>query len=104
MIVSIWLMTLFIGAFSQDRYFNFVSPVEHGTPKFTMPNLGSVLRVEAVFEDNSFVASYAGTRFFYKIPVKYNENKILIEAGKAYEVVDKKLAIGHQITLIPIVK
>ncbi|MEI7512992.1 MAG: hypothetical protein WCJ74_00010 [bacterium] len=105
MIVSIWIAALFIGAYSQDRYFNFVTPVKSGMPKTEIPTVGSVLHMEAVFGDGTFVALHAGTRLFYKVPPAVIKTKIALEAGKSYEVVDQKIQNGgHQTILSPIVK
>jgi hypothetical protein len=75
-----------------------------GLPKVEIPPVGSVLRVEYVDPDGNFVAKYAGARLYYKPVVTTSKIKIIIEAGKAYEVVDQKTIIagGHQKVLVPI--
>lgn len=100
LIVGLLSIGVSIGYKIQDRYGNDLN----GTPKTGLPPAGSVVRVEASFEDGTFVGTYANQRRYYKAPTRVSGGvAIVLEAGKAYEVVETKREMGRlQIALIPI--
>lgn len=103
MIVVVWIIALFVGAFSQDRYFSFVTPVQHGTPKGELPPTGSVLRMEAVFDDGTFVAVYAGRRLYYVLPQAMLKAKVILEPGKSYEIIDQSIQNGGRQRMLALI-
>ena len=96
--ITIWTVVGFIGMLVESRY-HFIAPDMVGKPKSEIPNYGSVMHMEAVFPDSTFVAVYAGERAFYKNADKNQR----LEAGKAYEVVDMKIQNGgHEKAIVMI--
>ena len=94
----IWIGALVMGASLENRW-HFTGSETAGSPKASIPEIGSVIHVEASFDDGSFIASYAGDRIFYKS----NDKNQKLEAGKPYEIVDLKIQNGgHRKALAPI--
>jgi hypothetical protein len=87
--LTIWVGALIIGASLENRW-HFMGGEGAGAPKASIPEIGSMLHVEASFDDGSFVATYAGSRMYYKA----NDKNQKLEAGKPYEVVDLKIQNG----------
>ena len=74
-----------------------------GAPKTKLPPVGSVIRIEGVFEDKTFIGTYAGERRYYQNPKTRNKVSIILEANKAYEVVEQRGEMGAKnIMIVPI--
>lgn len=98
------LMFLLVGGsvgykFGQDKMNQYV-----GTPRAEFPPIGSIIRVEAVFEDNTFVGTFAGKRSYFKSPSRTGGIAMVLESNTPYEVVLQKgtLDSAGQVMLVPI--
>jgi hypothetical protein len=101
--MSIIILLLLVGG-SIGYKLRYLDPDIVGTPKTELPPIGSVIRVDASFEDGTFVGTYAGKRSFYKSPRTINGRvAITLDSGKAYEVIGGKGDMGRVYTaLVPI--
>ena len=106
MVLGIWLSTIIIGAYGESCFHRFGSDTqEPGTAKTELPPFGSVLHVESRFEGGTFVAVYAGQRFYYALSPAMVKAKVILEPGKAYEVISQKIQNGgQQAMLVPVVR
>lgn len=98
MYAGIYLLAFIVGLNIQKDV-GILTPIDTGAPKATIPKVGSVIHIGAVFEDGSFVGEYAGTRLYYK---RVDRNQRL-EPGRAYEVAAIPIQnSGSQISLVEI--
>jgi hypothetical protein len=99
--VGLWftlaITLLGVGASIESQY-HFFGPQYSGLPKNELPPVGSTVYVDWS-EGDVFVGRHAGKRSYFKTPPRRNGPPIILEAGKAYEVVEKE---GHLIALWPI--
>jgi hypothetical protein len=99
--VGLWLSgicaLMFVGASIESQY-HFFGPQYSGLPKLELPPVGSTVYVDWS-EGDVFVGRHAGKRSYFQTPKRRNGPSIILEAGKAYEVVEKE---GHLIALWPI--
>lgn len=70
-----------------------------GTAQSKLPPVGSVVRVESVFDDGTFIGTFKSVRRYYQNPTIKSGTKIVLESGQPYEVVLQK---ENQIMLVPI--